>query len=167
MPHKQALPLPKPTYWLTYAGTLPFIACLTHVWYFNVAQQAYQFDAFAIFLNYAIAIQILICISHWATILHQGEKLSLTARWVLLPLSNIITLWTIFHPYVELGSLTTILFSGLLFIMLYAIDYYFHKKSCWSASYIRLRRNVTAVVILCHIGLFICLLHIMRTQIIG
>ena len=131
-------PDPRPAQVLTYAGTLPLIACAILAW----TRSTPGVDPAAISIAYAAVIASFISGIHWAA------SLFFSPRCGHLPLivSNVIALaaWI----SVLLGdALWACLLLTLCFVSLLMLDRRLHAQAVLPTWFYRLRRNATMIVV--------------------
>lgn len=126
---------------LTYAGTLPLIACAVLAWAPSLAGGADVANATTIALAYAAVIASFIAGIHWAASLFFAERCG------RLPMiaSNVAALFawcTLLLGDARLGCLLLVpCFASLL-----AIDHGLYAKAVLLPWFFRLRRNATLIV---------------------
>ncbi len=126
---------------LTYAGTLPLIACAVLAWAPSLAGDADVANAPTIALAYAAVIASFIAGIHWAASLFFAERCG------RLPMiaSNVAALFawcTLLLGDARLGCLLLVpCFASLL-----AIDHGLYAKAVLPPWFFRLRRNATLIV---------------------
>ena len=134
----------KPSPYLTFAGTIPFIAC-AFLLMIDVVTVPILGSIVDVLSAYGLVIASFMAGAHW------GNHLSLVDgnKWaVRLPLySNVIALGL----WLGFLSLSTSSFIWLLvigFISLLVIDYSLHRAQIISHAYFKIRQYVTAIVVM-------------------
>ena len=122
---------------LTYAGTLPLIACAIAVW----TGWQMGIDAVFVAVAYGAVIASFLAGIHWAAYLFDAQR----CKHNLLIASNAIALaaWV----SVWIGGLWGCVVLVLCFAMLFALDVGLHARGVLSTWFFRLRRDATIVVI--------------------
>ena len=128
---------------LTYAGALPFVACAVLQAAGSPAVAGVS-DWALVAAGYGVAIAAFMAGVHWGTWLYHSAAAPLN----LLLSSNAITVavWLgfVFAPVrISLGITTA------AFVLLLLIDYRLAACHLLNADYMRMRRNVTAIVVAC------------------
>ena len=126
---------------LAYLGTLPFIACAAGM-LLGIPPPTALAGYPEIAAGYGLAIAAFVAGSHWGIYLYKAADTMLN----LLLLSNGITVaaWLAFllaPTYISLEITTA------AFITLLMIDYQLTNEGVLSATYLRIRRNATIVVV--------------------
>jgi hypothetical protein len=139
---------------LTLLGLIPFVAAaLLPLIGMNHLQLTYSLwgapfilskPLFMIALDYATAIAIFLCGTHWAFHVKDGHKATLN----LLLISNILFLviWSL--SYFPDGLLLSILSIPLIYIILFWIDWRLYRDEIINRSYLQIRAIATAGVLL-------------------
>jgi uncharacterized membrane protein len=143
----------KPSPYLTFAGTIPFIAC-AFLLMVDVVTVAILGSVANILSAYGLVIASFMAGAHW------GNHLSLADdnKWaVRLPLySNVIALG-LWLGFLILSAISFIWLLVIGFISLLVIDYSLHRAQIISHAYFKVRQYVTAIVV---ISLFIAALQL-------
>jgi len=128
---------------LTWAGALPFVACAILPWFGidlipNIGSPAYVAQ------SYGLAIASFLSGAHWGTYLFNRTEsptnLFLTSNAV------VIAIWFAFLLNIAQVGLFVLV---LAFLYLLFIDYRLFRAGLLSRYYFNLRRNVTALVVVC------------------
>jgi Protein of unknown function (DUF3429) len=122
---------------LTYAGTLPFIACAM-----GVIIPSAGADGRAIVMNYGAVIISFLCGIHWACYLFFAERCPRN----LLLTSNIVALLACLSLLVHANPLALLL-QTLCFLYLLVLDYKLCEVGILSPWFYTLRRNATVIVV--------------------
>ena len=126
---------------LAYAGTLPFVACaLLSIG--GVADIAGLGSWAEIAAGYGLAIAAFMAGVHWGTYLCQSPGTPLN----LLVTSNAITV-AVWLAFVLTSTVVSIAVTGCAFLLLLLVDYQLANAGLLTKTYIKLRRNVTIIVI--------------------
>ena len=126
---------------LAYSGALPFIACAVLPW-LGMPTLPVIGDCKYVSATYGVAIASFMAGIHWGTFLYRADELPVN----LLVTSNVITLgvWFAFL----LAPINASLAANLVaFAALLVIDYKLAGAGLISDAYLKLRRNVTSIVI--------------------
>ncbi|MDN3441966.1 DUF3429 domain-containing protein [Psychrobacter sp. APC 3279] len=134
----------KPSPYLTFAGTIPFIAC-AFLLMVDVVTVAILGSVANILSAYGLVIASFMAGAHW------GNHLSLADdnKWaVRLPLySNVIALG-LWLGFLILSAISFIWLLVIGFISLLVIDYSLHRVQIISHAYFKVRQYVTAIVVI-------------------
>ena len=131
---------------LTYAGALPFAVCAVLPW-IGVEQVLNIGTPDYISRSYGLAIASFLAGAHWGTFLYHRERSPTN----LFLTSNAIVLaaWSTFLINAPAISLFVLV---LAFLYLLFIDFRLFKAGLLIDYYFALRRNVTAIVVICLIA---------------
>jgi hypothetical protein len=129
------------TAWLAYAGTLPFIFCAGAPW-LGLPVLPGVGPCTEIAAAYGVAIVSFMAGAHWGTYLYQSARIPLN----LFLTSNAITVsvWLAFILTPVAIALAVLLGA---FLVLLSIDTRLAQVRLLSDDYMRMRRNVTAIVV--------------------
>jgi hypothetical protein len=134
----------KPSPYLTFAGTIPFIAC-AFLLMIDVVTVPILGSVANILSAYGLVIASFMAGAHW------GNHLSLADdnKWaVRLPLySNVIALG-LWLGFLILSTSSFIWLLVIGFISLLVIDYSLHRAQIISHAYFKVRQYVTAIVVI-------------------
>lgn len=129
---------------LTYSGTLPLIGSAILPGF-----PVTELDAAFIASTYGAIIISFLCGIHWAVYLFFADKCPRN----LLITSNIVALlaWgsLLAANYLLIDPMGTLLVQALCFLYLLVLDWQLHKAGILADWFIRLRRNATAIVVIC------------------
>ncbi|MFT5120490.1 MAG: putative membrane protein [Psychrobacter glaciei] len=134
----------KPSPYLTFAGTIPFIAC-AFLLMIDVVTVPILGSVANILSAYGLVIASFMAGAHW------GNHLSLADdnKWaVRLPLySNVIALG-LWLGFLSLSAIGFIWLLVIGFISLLVIDYSLHRAQIISHTYFQVRKYVTTIVVI-------------------
>ena len=130
---------------LAYAGTLPLIFCVFAAWLaLPHPRQLLSWDLIG--LHYGALIAAFMSGILWAV----GLILEAASSRVLIVFSNVIVL-IVFFCGVLLSALANAIVLIVVFLFLYSVDAYLAKCSLLPVQYLRIRRGVTGIVVLCFV----------------
>ena len=128
---------------LTYAGTLPFVACAL-IPLFGVSSITLigSFDYIA--AVYALTIVSFMAGVHWGTALYQ-QPIEFPVNLFLSSNAVTILAWLAF---LTTTPNITLIICTLAFLYLLLVDYHLYCRNLLTAHYFKTRRNVTALVVI-------------------
>jgi len=134
----------KPSPYLTFAGTIPFIAC-AFLLMINVVTVPMLGSVANILSAYGLVIASFMAGAHWGN--HLG--LADDNKWAIrLPLySNVIALG-LWLGFLILSASSFIWLLVIGFVSLLVIDYSLHRAQIISHAYFKVRQYVTAIVVI-------------------
>ncbi len=124
---------------LVYAGSLPFLACALLAWTGPIAGLS-SLDPVAVAIGYGAVIASFIAGIHWAVQLFAGERCGDN----LLIASNVVALLA--WGALLIGGVWGLALLMVCFATLFALDRRLHRRGIWPTWFLRLRRNITAIV---------------------
>lgn len=127
---------------LAYAGALPFIACGVLPWV-GVSVVPGLGSLAEIAATYGVAIASFMAGTHWGTYLYHAAR----APCNLLLISNVVTLG-VWLAYVLAPVAVSLAVTAVAFAALLLVDFALVRRSLLTAAYVRVRRNVTTVVLM-------------------
>lgn len=128
---------------LTYAGLVPFLVCTLFLgWGIDTPLNLEYFEI--MLMSYALAIISFLCGIHWGVALLCPEKAPVN----LFVLSNVLVLavWLCF--LLDCAGVFYVLSIIVLAVLLW-VDKRLFRRSVFSRLYYQLRKQVTAVVVVC------------------
>ena len=129
------------TWWLAYAGTLPFVFCAGAPW-FGLPVLPGMGPCTEIAAAYGVAIVSFMAGVHWGTYLYQSARIPLN----LFITSNAITI-SVWLAYIVTPVAIALAVLLGAFLVLLSIDTRLAQLRLLSDDYMRMRRNVTAIVV--------------------
>jgi Protein of unknown function (DUF3429) len=124
---------------LTYSGTLPLVACIALI-FAPIA----GLDANVLAKTYGAIILSFLCGIHWALFLFFSEK----CPHPLLITSNVLALLA-WCSLLGIHHKMAFALQALCFVIVFALDVRLHRVGILPEWFYHLRRNATAIVVIC------------------